>query len=237
MMLYILMVASLLHIFIESVKVIYNGNEQGYHSYFREDIRDITEIRKVSKLELCATLLEFQSGNVLNRSTIANHIQVAVDTINSWIDILKQFYYLFTLQPWSTNIPHSLIKEPKVYLTDGSFVQDAGARFETFITCHLKKSVDYWNEQGKGEFDLFYLRDKKQREVDFLITRNNTPWILVEAKASEQPISKSFHYFKDITRAPYAFQVTQKMEYIHQDCFANEGTYIVPATTFLSQLI
>ena len=121
---------------------------------FREDIRDTTEVRKVSKLELCATLLEFQSGNVLNRSTISKHIQVAVDTINCWIDILKQFYYLFTIQPWSTNIPHSLIKEPKVYLTDWSFVQNEGARFETFVACHLKKSVDYWNERGKGEFDL-----------------------------------------------------------------------------------
>lgn len=204
---------------------------------FREDIRDTTEVRKVSKLELCATLLEFQSGNVLNRSTISKHIQVAVDTINSWIDILKQFYYLFTIQPWSTNIPHSLIKEPKVYLTDWSFVQNEGARFETFVACHLKKSVDYWNERGKGEFDLFYLRDKKQREVDFLITRNNTPWILIEAKTTEQPVSKSLHYFRELTKAPYVFQVTQKMDYIEYDCFANEGIYIVPAKTFLSQLI
>ena len=204
---------------------------------FREDIRDTTEVRKVSKLELCATLLEFQSGNVLNRSTISKHIQVAVDTINCWIDILKQFYYLFTIQPWSTNIPHSLIKEPKVYLTDWSFVQNEGARFETFVACHLKKSVDYWNERGKGEFDLFYLRDKKQREVDFLITRNNTPWILIEAKTTEQPVSKSLHYFRELTKAPYVFQVTQKMAYIDHDCFANEGLYIVPAKTFLSQLI
>ncbi len=204
---------------------------------FREDIRDIADVRKLSKLELCATLLEFQSGTALNRSTIANQIQVSVDTINSWLDVLKQFYYLFTIQPWTTNIPHSLIKEPKVYLTDWSLVQNDGARFETFVATHLKKSVDYGNELGKGEYELFYLRDKKQREVDFLITQNHKPWILVEAKSSEQSISKSLYYYKELTKAPYAFQVTHKMDYTNQNCFAKEGIYIVPAKTFLSQLV
>jgi predicted AAA+ superfamily ATPase len=204
---------------------------------FREDIRDISEVRKVAKLEVCATLLEFQSGNILNRSTIANHIQVAVETINHWIEILKQFYYLFTVQPWSTNIPHAITKEPKVYLTDWSFVQDEGARFETFVACHLKKSVDFWNELGKGDFELYYLRDKNQREVDFLVTQNNTPWMLVEAKSPEQALSKSLRHYKELTKAPYAFQVTHKMEYVDHDCFANEGSYIVPAKTFLSQLV
>ena len=46
-------------------------------------------------------------------------------------------------------------------------VEDAGARSETFVACHLLKAVEGWNDVGLGRFDLGYLRDKEKREVDF----------------------------------------------------------------------
>ena len=203
---------------------------------FREDVRDLTNIKEVSKLELCAQLLEYQSSNILNRTTISKHIQVSIPTVNTWIETLKQFYYVFTIQPWAKNIPHSLIKEPKIFLNDWSFVEDIGKRFENFIATHLKKSVDFWSETGMGEFELYYLRDKKQREVDFLVTKDGSPWMLVEAKTSVQSASKNLYYYRDLLNAPYAFQVTKNMEYVDYDCFSKEGVFIVSAKTFLSQL-
>lgn len=204
---------------------------------FREDIRDLTQLHEVAQLELCAHSLEYQSGNILNRSTISNKIRVSNQTISRWIEVLKQFYLVFTIYPWTKNIPHSLIKEPKVYFNDWSFIEDPGMKFENFIASHLKKAVDFWCESGKGEYELFFLRDKRQREVDFLITRENIPWILVEAKTSEQKITPALHYYKEMTGAPFAFQVTKNMEYVDYDCFSKEGTFIVPSSTFLSQLV
>ena len=204
---------------------------------FREDIRDLTSIHEISQLELCAEMLGYQTGHILNRTAVANKLQVSIQTIGRWIETLKEFYYLFSIPPFSHNIPHSLIKEPKVYLTDWSLVTDPGARFENFIACHLKKSVDLWNEQGQGVFSMYFLRDKRQREVDFLITREEQPWLMVEAKTSEQPIISSIYYYQEKTRAPFAFQVTKNMTYSHYNCFEKEGMLIVPAATFLSQLI
>jgi predicted AAA+ superfamily ATPase len=204
---------------------------------FREDIRDLTHIHEISQLELCAEILSYQSGQILNRSSLANKLQVSIQTIGRWIETLQQFYYAFTISPWSTNIPHSLVKEPKIYLTDWSLITDAGARFENLVACHLKKTVDFWNEQGQGEFGLYFLRDKRQREVDFLITKGQRPWMLVEAKTSEQPIAASMYYYQEKTKVPYAFQVTKEMPYADYNCFSKEGMFIVPAKTFLSQLI
>lgn len=204
---------------------------------FREDIRDLTHIHEISQLELCAEILAYQTGQILNRTTLAKKLQVSIQTINRWLDTLQQFYYAFTVFPWSTNIPHSLVKEPKVYLTDWSLVEDPGVRFENLVACHLKKSVDFWNEQGQGEFDIYFLRDKRQREVDFLITREAQPWLMIETKTSEQSLTSSMHYYQEKTKVPFAFQVTKEMPYIDYDCFAREGIFIVPATTFLSQLI
>jgi predicted AAA+ superfamily ATPase len=207
------------------------------HQLFRQDVRDIFNIQEVAQLETLSTLLVYQSGNILNRSTYANKLQVSNPTISRWLEVFKQLYYAFTIQPWSTNIPHSLLKEPKVYMVDWSLVEDPGARFENFVASHLRKSVDFWNECGYGEFELYFLRDKSQREVDFLISKNGSPWMLIEVKTSLQPVTKSLHYFKEITKAPFAFQVTKDMEYVEWDCFSQEGTFIVPAKTFLSQLV
>lgn len=204
---------------------------------FREDIRDMTHVHEIAQLELCAQLLEYQSGGILNRSALGQKLQVSLPTIGRWLEILRQFYFAFTLQPWSKNIPHSLIKEPKVYLNDWSLISDPGARFENFVACHLKKSVDFWSESGKGEFELYFLRDKNQREVDFLVTRDQNPWLLVEAKTSEQTLASPISYYQKLLAAPFAFQVTKKVPYVDYDCFSKEGAFIVPAQTFLSQLV
>jgi predicted AAA+ superfamily ATPase len=204
---------------------------------FREDIRDTTHVHEIAQLELCAQLLEYQSDGILNRSALGQKLQVSLPTIGRWLEILRQFYFAFMLQPWSKNIPHSLIKEPKVYLNDWSLISDPGARFENFVACHLKKSVDFWSESGKGEFELYFLRDKSQREVDFLVTRDQKPWMLVEAKTTEQKLAPSISYYQKLIGVPFAFQVTKNMPYVDYDCFSKEGIFIVPAQTFLSQLV
>jgi predicted AAA+ superfamily ATPase len=205
---------------------------------FREDIRDATDIHEVSQLELCAEMLTHQSGGIVNRSTVANKLKVSIHTITRWMAVLEQFYYLFPIYPWSNNIPHSLIKEPKIYLNDWSLIpEDTGVRFKNLIACHLKKSVDFWTESGYGEFGLYFLRDKKQREVDFIVTKDQKPWFLVEAKTSVQELSPPIAYYQKHTQAPYAFQVTKNMDYVEHDCFGQEGAFVVPYSTFLSQLI
>ncbi len=37
-------------------------------------------------------------------------------------------------------------------------------------------------------FDLYYVRNKQKQETDFLITRERDPWLLIEAKLSDQPV-------------------------------------------------
>jgi uncharacterized protein len=203
---------------------------------FREDIRDLTQIHEVAQLALFAQLLKQQSGQILNRHSYAKKLRVSNVTISRWLETLKQFYYAFTLFPWTQNIPHSLMKEPKVYLSDWSLIEDPGARFETMVACHLKKAVDFWSESGQDECALYFLRDKQKREVDFLITRKEKPWILVEAKSSAQSVTSSLYYFQEHTKAPFALQITKDMPYIDENCFIAGKPLIVPARTALSQL-
>ena len=91
---------------------------------------------------------------------------------------------------------------------------------------------------GLGTFALGYLRDKQKREVDFVVVRNGKPWSLVEARLADQRIGKTLRYFQEQLEALFAFQVVLESDYVDADCFARpRGPLVVPATTFLSQLL
>lgn len=205
---------------------------------FQEDLQDITNVQEIRQLELLSELIRKQAGQLVNYSEFAKKIHVSADTVRRWIETLKALYYCFSIQPWSKNITRSLLKEPKIYLWDWSLVSDKGQRLENFVASHLLKAIHFWTDRGFGDYGLHFLRDKEKREVDFLVTKEGEPWFLVEVKSSMNGgISKSLYHFQKQTGAPHAFQVAFDMPYVDGDCFGYQEPVIVPATTFLSQLI
>lgn len=204
---------------------------------FKEDLRDLTRIQDIGQVEILAQLLTKQVGQLVDYTSLANAVKVSSPTIQRWIKAFSSLYFCFTIQPWSKNISKSLIKQPKIYLWDWSMASDIGARNENFVASHLLKAVQFWTDSGIGEYGLYFLRDKLKREVDFLVTKNGDPWFLVETKTSEKGISPALYYYQKETGAPHAFQVVLESPFIPQDCFARNEPVLVPARTFLSQLI
>ena len=205
---------------------------------FREDLRDVTRINEVGQVELLAEFIRRQSGQLLNYASLARKIRASQDSIRRWIEVLASLYYCYLIRPWTQNVSRSLLKEPKVYLTDWSIVDAPGARFENMVACHLLKAVTWWQDTGMGEYGLHFLRTKDKREVDFIVSRNGRPWFIVEAKSSQKrPLSKSLAYFQSRIGAAHAFQVVADAAYEDVDCFAFDYPVKVPARTFLSQLV
>jgi hypothetical protein len=205
---------------------------------FKEDIRDLTSVNEISLLEILASLLESRSGNLINYSTLAGDLQVSVNTVKNWISVLESFHYCFRIKPWHKNVPKTLLKQPKIYLRDWSIISDRGSRAENFTACQLLKAVEFWTDSGFGTYDLFFLRDKNKREVDFLITENNRPWFMVEVKSSvSKEISSSLKYFSGLLGVNLAFQIAFDLPFIDRNCFDVKNPVKVPAATFFSQLV
>ncbi|MFQ5600903.1 MAG: hypothetical protein ACE5G2_10170 [Candidatus Krumholzibacteriia bacterium] len=58
--------------------------------------------------------------------------------------------------------------------------------------CHFSQD---W---GHTPLDLHFVRDEeKRREVDFLVTREKKPWLLIEAKLSDTEPGSAIHYFAE----------------------------------------
>ena len=206
--------------------------------FLREDIRDLTRIQEIDHIQLLADLLRHQVGQLTSYSHMARSVRVSVDTIRRWISTLESLFYCFAVRPWYKNVTRALRKEPKYYLWDWSDVDDIGARAENMVASALLKSIQLWTETGCGRFELFFVRDKQKNEVDFLITENKIPWFLVEVKSGgKRKLSKSLEYFQKQTGAKHAFQVAMDLDFVERSCFEIETPIIVPAKTFLSQLI
>ena len=154
--------------------------------WLREDIRSLSQVQDLAQMEVLALYVKQQTGQLINYSNLANRIRVSDQTIRRWFTLMKNTYYCFSLKPWQKNVSRSLIKEPKVYLWDWSLVEDEGAKIENFVAAHLLKAVHLWTDIGFGEFELFFIRDKEKREVDFLIVKDKHPWMLLEIKKSSQ---------------------------------------------------
>ncbi len=150
---------------------------------------------------------------------------------------LCSLHFGFLVRPWFRNVAKSLRKEPKWYASDWGTVEDPGQRAETLVACHLLKAVQGWQDLGLGRFELCYLRDKGQREVDFVVVRDRRPWFLVEVKTTDTSLSSSLEHFQRQVGAPHAFQVVQNLDYVDVDPFTRHDPCVVAARTLLSQLL
>ncbi|MBI2193599.1 MAG: ATP-binding protein [Planctomycetes bacterium] len=204
----------------------------------RGDVRDLTQIQQIDQLEMLVKLLADRSSRQLVYSNLARDVRVSIDTVKRWVDALGSLHHGFLIKPWFQNVSRSLRKEPKWFLRDWGGIEDEGNKAETFIGCHLLKAVEGWTDMGFGQFQLAYLRDKRQREVDFVVVRDGNPWFLVEVKQRDESIGNALRHYQAQIKAPFAFQVVLDADFVDADCFAETRTPMtVPAQTFLSQLL
>ena len=203
----------------------------------RTDVRDISKTLEIDRIECLARMLINRSSEQLVYSSLALDLNVTEPTIKLWVSILKSLYFGFEVRPWFKNVENSIRKTPKWFLRDWSSVEDDGKRAETFVACHLLKAVETWTDLGYGEFSLNYLRDKRKREVDFIVSRDSSPWFLVEVKKGDEKLSAALSAFQQMTGAKHAFQVVLDGAFINRNCFDYASPVVVPARTFLSQLV
>lgn len=203
---------------------------------FREDIYDIAKVHEIRLVEILADLIRLQVGQLISYASLARKLRVSEDSIRRWIDVLESLFFCFSIRPWHKNLGRSLRKTPKIYLWDWAMVDEVGVRNENMVACHLLKAIHLWTDLGLGNYGLYFLRTKDKREIDFLVSCNETPWFLVEVKTGDSPLHKNLLYFHRILNTRHAFQVTMEASYTDADCFSVSYPVKVPAWTFLSQL-
>jgi len=212
-------------------------NTLRFEQLMRDDVRTLTRVVELDQLAALAEILSHRSGEQLVYKSLGAEIGVDEKTAKKWIKTLRQLYFGFEVRPWFRNVENAIRKTPKWFLRDWARLEDPGKRAETLVACHLLKAVECWTDLGYGDFSLGYLRNTSKEEVDFIVTRENRPWFLVEVKKSDAKLSDALALYKRQTGARHAFQVVFDLPSVDRSCFDMTDPVVVPARTFLSQLV
>ncbi len=205
--------------------------KERFERLFREDIRAIENIQQFSKMELLAEMLPSRVSSPLSLSSLSVDLEISDKTLKNWLEILLRNYYLFSVPPYHKRLERALKKETKYYLWDWSEIAQEGPRFENMIASHLLKYCHLQQDLFGLKVELFFVRDREKREVDFLIVWEKKPWLLVECKLSEADGLGTLAFFGDKLDVPNRFLVTLTGRKDYTD--KQTGIRVMPAAKFL----
>lgn len=202
-----------------------------------EDSRDFLNISDLTAFRILIDLLPRQVGSLLSLNSLKEDVGKAYGTIYAWFSVLETLYYCFLIKPYSKRVARSIRAAPKMYLFDILRIHaDAiGARRENLVALHLLKACHYWTDLAHGEFELRFVRDKDQLEVDFLVVRNNNPWMLVECKSGTTAPTSSLEKFTTILKPKYSIQIADKPGLDRE--YPATGIRVMDTETFLAGLV
>jgi hypothetical protein len=217
----------------QSTRILRRWHNEKVDRLFREDIRDIEQVRDIVNMQLLGDMLPDRAGSLLSLNSLREDLEVSHRAVSNWMNILESFYYCFRIYPYTAKNFRSLKKEAKLYLWDWSELDHEPARFENCIASHLIKLVHFLQDWEGYKAQLHYLRSIEKKEVDFLVTIDKKPWFAVEAKINDVNASPHLFYFRNKLKIPFSYQVVKQKGV---DSFTN-GVRIVSANKFLAGLV
>jgi len=217
----------------QNVRILRRWHNEKVNRLFKEDIRDVEQVRDIVNMQLLGDMLPDRASALLSLNSLREDLEISHRAVSNWISILESFYYCFRIYPFAAKNFRSLKKGAKLYLWDWSEIDQEPPRFENLVACHLLKLVHFLQDYEGYKARLHYLRNIEKKEVDFLVTVGEKPWFSVEVKTKDTNASPHLFYFKEKLKIPFSYQVVKKSDI---DAFQN-GVRIVSAERFLAGLI
>ncbi len=176
-------------------------------TYIERDVRNLAYVQDEDKFLKFMSCLAARTSNELNLSDISKDVGVNDKTVDRWISILRSSGIIYLLNPYSSNIVKRIVKRPKVYFMDTGLAcylsywnnprtlevsAMAGAMFENYVISEIIKT--YTNKGLDPRTRLSYYRDNNKREIDLIISENDTLYP-IEIKKSANPKKSAIKHF------------------------------------------
>lgn len=126
-----------------------------------------------------------QSGGIFEAKRFAKICEVSRTTISNYLKVLESTFVVHIVRPFTTHRATEIVSAPKVYGFDSGFVcyhrgiinlrpEDYGFLWKHFVLNELHSQLQIRN--------IFYWRDKRGHEVDFVIKERGGVPIIIECK-------------------------------------------------------
>ena len=202
-----------------------------------EDTRDIKVLSNLHAFRALLDLIPEKVGSLFSFYSLKEDIRVAYATLRDWVLLSESLYYGFFIKPYSKKIKRVIQSQPKFYLYDILQIpkSEKSKRLENLTALHLLKACHFWTDTAEGLFELFFIRDKAKREVDFLITRDKKALLLLECKSQSKNLSPSLTHYAKLLKTPFNIQLVESNHYDHK--YQLQNIRVLSYEKFFSSLI
>ncbi len=164
-------------------------------TYLERDVRAISSVRDLAAFRRFLALTASRCGQILNKSDLAAPLGVSVPTITDWLGILEVTGQIVLVPPFFENLGKRLIKSPKLYFVDSGLrlsparSRERGASSKLALPGPSLRRIRARRDPEAAAIagrrrEVYFFRDQRGLEVDFLVPMGGTRLALVEAKAS-----------------------------------------------------
>ena len=184
--------------YLEGKKSFYNKwKRTHFNTILREDLITFETTKNIHKIELLVDLLKKCVGSPVSYQSLSRHLDCSHNSVAQWIQWLENLFVVFRVPPYHKHISKALKKKSKFYFYDtGVIANDKGKRLENLTACSLLKENHFREDCYGKEHGLYFIQEKNKKEMDFLITEDETPVSMVEVKYKNDSLSTSFDLFE-----------------------------------------
>ena len=161
-------------------------------AYWAKDIQELFRLERRYAFQKFTELLMAQSGGVFEASRFARPCEVSRGTISNYLSVLEATFVVHVIRPFSSRRATEIVAAPKVYGFDTGFVcyyrgwselrqEDLGLLWEHFVLNEIMAQT-----QSR---EIHYWRNKRDLEVDFVLTRARKLPVAIECKWSASGFS------------------------------------------------
>lgn len=147
-------------------------------TYIKKDIISFMKIENIWSFNNLIKLLSDWVWNLVNKSELANSLNLNYETLNRYIDILEGTYIFRFIRPYFTNIRKELSKMPKVFVNDiwtlNNILKNKYESLE-LVPWNIIENIIY-NVLSTNEVldNIYFYRTISKSEIDFVIQKENS---------------------------------------------------------------
>ena len=219
-----------------------NGTQRYYNRWKRshidlilkEDLITLTAVREIQSIETLIEMLRSRVGSTISANSLARDLQKKPRTQSITGYGCLQICMSYSLSCLTNRtLPGHWLKQPKYYFYDNGMVTgNDGSKLENLVACALLKEIHRLEDVEGEKLDLHFIRDKDEREIDFVITRDRKPHHFLEVKWADKNLSVNLpRFLSNLT-----LKRTQIVAELEQAKSFPGGMRVVPARSFLCDL-
>lgn len=181
------------------------------NALIERDLKDITHIKRKDAMVKLIEVLAAWSSKFMDVASICSNLSLSRPTVESYINALEALYLVDRVRPWHKTDYDRIGKREKLFLSDTGVMAAVlrwrfskvrldgdlnGKLLETFIFNQLAAHLDV----HENMYQLTHYRDGEQREVDFVVEREDGAVLGIEVKASsviDKSAFKHLVWFRD----------------------------------------